>query len=74
MIMRARQKFAFLTLVLLLLPAVASAGERSRRELLPHFDLAQIREIVIRPWLLLWKGPQPEPNKGGGTMDPDGED
>jgi hypothetical protein len=72
MIMRARRIFVLLTLVLFLLPALASAGERSRREFLPHFDLAQIREILVRPWLLLWRDPQPEVNKGGGTMDPNG--
>ncbi|HSG38543.1 MAG TPA: hypothetical protein VLE27_02800 [Thermoanaerobaculia bacterium] len=70
--MRARRILALLTLVLFLLPALASAGERSRREILPQFDLAQIREILVRPWLLLWRAPQPEVNKGGGTMDPDG--
>lgn len=70
--MRARRICVLLTLVLFLLPALASAGERGRREPLPQLDLAQIREILIRPWLLLWRAPEPEVNKGGGTMDPDG--
>ena len=71
--MRARRIVVLLTLALFLLPALASAGERShRRGLLPQVDLTQIREILVRPWLLLWRAPLPEVNKGGGTMDPNG--
>ena len=70
--MRSIRKLAFVPLVLLLVPAAASAGERSRREMPPQVDTVRILEILTRPWRQLRQNPDPAPAKGGGTMDPDG--
>jgi hypothetical protein len=67
--MRLFRRFAFLPLVLLLVPAAASAGERSRREILPQVDTVQILEMLTRPWRLLWQ-PEMAPNKILGLIDP----
>lgn len=70
--MRSIRRFAFLSLVLLLTPVAASAGERSREILISQVDTVRILEILSRPWRLLRQNPETTLNKGGGTMDPNG--
>ena len=70
--MRVIRRLAFLTLVALLLPTFASAGERSRQEILPRLESTWIWQVLTRPWILIAKAPTPDTEKGGGTMDPNG--
>lgn len=70
--MRLIRRFAFLSLILLLVPVAASAEERSRREVHPQRDTVRMLEILSRPWRLLRQNPETTLNKGGGTMDPNG--
>lgn len=70
--MRVIRRLAFLVLVLLLLPTVASARADARREALPRLEATRVWQILTRPWVLLWKVPEPAVNKGGGMMDPNG--
>jgi hypothetical protein len=70
--MRVIRRLAFLTVVVLLLPTFASAGERGRQEILPRLESTWIWQVLTRPWILIAKAPAPDTNKGRGTMDPDG--
>lgn len=70
--MRVIRRLAFLTLLVLLLPTFANAGERGRQEILPHLESTWIWQALTRPWVLIAKTPAPDINKGGGTMDPNG--
>lgn len=70
--MRILRRLAVPTLLVLLLPTLASAGERGRQEILPRLESTWIWQVLTRPWILISKTPAPETNKGGGTMDPDG--